>query len=312
LPATLPLIVLAGAWLFALGTVVGSFLNVCIYRIPWQKSVIWPGSHCPRCWSAIEPRDNVPILGWLLLGGRCRSCRSPIAVRYPLIEALVGGLFVALFVVEVVLGPRLWRGEIPSGLFGPWFYHALLIALLVASTFIDYDLTVIPDEITVTGMVLGLGLGTLFPAIRPAPGGAMDWSGGFWVGLTGLLVGGGLTQFVRLGGSLALRREAMGFGDVTLMAMIGSFLGWQAAVLTFFVAPFFGIAHALWKVVRFVAKWISGGKLSSTDREIPFGPYLSMAAVALVLSWPWLWSGWGKDFFASLGVVSLWMLGLEK
>src|SRR5438445_548260 len=83
LTATLPLLLLMGTWLFALGAVVGSFLNVCIYRIPWQKSVIWPASHCPKCWSAIAARDNVPIFGWLALGGRCRSCRSPISIRYP-------------------------------------------------------------------------------------------------------------------------------------------------------------------------------------------------------------------------------------
>lgn len=312
MPATLPLMLLVGAWLFAVGTVVGSFLNVCIYRIPWQKSVIWPGSHCPKCWTAIPARDNIPILGWIALGGKCRGCQGSISVRYPLVEALVGTVFAGLFVAEVVNGPRVWRGEIPSYLFAAWFYHAILIALLIAGTFIDYDLTIIPDEITVPGMIVGLVLGAAYPWLRPEPSTAATALAGFWVGATGLLVGGGLTQGVRLAGSLALRREAMGFGDVTLMAMIGAFLGWQAAVLTFFLAPFFGIAHALWKVVKYLIKWIGGGQLSSADREIPFGPYLSMAAITLVLSWRWLWAGWAKDFFASLGMVSLWMLGLEK
>ena len=98
---------------------------------------------------------------------------------------------------------------------------------------------------------------------------------------------------------------------MTLMAMIGAFLGWQGAALTFFLAPFFGIAHAIWKMARYLLKWLSGGKSSSADREIPFGPYLSMAAVALVLSWPWLWAGWGANFFGQLRMVLLWMLGLE-
>jgi leader peptidase (prepilin peptidase)/N-methyltransferase len=161
-------------------------------------------------------------------------------------------------------------------------------------------------------MVIAMGLGTAFPWIRGEQGRPLSPMDGFWVGATGLLVGGGLTQFVRKLGSLALRREAMGFGDVTLMAMIGAFLGWQAAVLTFFLAPFFGLAHAVWKMAKYLAKRLRGEKSSSTDREIPFGPYLSMAAIALVLSWPWLWPGWAAGFFTTLRVVSWWMLGLER
>jgi leader peptidase (prepilin peptidase)/N-methyltransferase len=300
-------LVTLGVGLFAIGTIVGSFLNVCIYRLPWQKSVIWPASHCPHCYHAIEARDNVPIVGWLLLGGACRSCSARIAVRYPFIEALVGVLFFGLFLIDVAWAPRTSWGEIEAWRLLVWLNHATLVALLVAATFIDYDLTVIPDEITVTGMVIGIGLGTLFPGIRPEPANATTAAAGLGVGVVGLLVGGGLTEFVRLTGSLALRREAMGFGDVTLMAMIGSFLGWQAAVLTFFLAPFFGLAHALWKLALYVGKHLTGGKLSSTDREIPFGPYLSMAAVALIFSWPWLWPNWARNNFATLRVL-FWFL----
>ena len=312
MPATQPLLLLTGFFLFALGTIVGSFVNVCVYRLPWQKSVIWPGSHCPRCCTPIPARDNVPILGWLFLGGRCRSCRERISARYPFVELMVGGLFVALLFVEVFHGPRVWRGEIPSWLFGVWFYHAILVALLVIGSLIDFDLTVIPDEVTVTGTLLGLALGTLWPWARPVPSAAATQAAGFWVGVTGMLAGGGLTLFVRLAGSLAFRKEAMGQGDVTLMAMIGAFLGWQAAVLTFFLAPFFGIAHAIVKSVRTLLKKLAGRNLTAADHEIFFGPYLSMAAVALILSWPWLWEGWGADFFATLRVVTLWLLRLEQ
>jgi leader peptidase (prepilin peptidase)/N-methyltransferase len=297
-----------GVGLFAIGTVVGSFLNVCIYRLPWQKSVIWPGSHCRECHHAIAPRDNVPILGWLLLGGACRDCGSRIAVRYPLVEALVGFLFLGLFLVEVALAPRTGWGEIDARTLLTWSYHAVFLALLVAATFIDYDLTIIPDEITITGMVLALGLGSLFPEIRPAPCLRHTHGGGLVVGVVGLVVGGGLTEFFRRGGSLLLRREAMGFGDVTLMAMIGAFMGWQGAVLTFFIGPFFGLAHALWKMVLYLGKRISGRKLSSTDREIPFGPYLSMAAAMLVLSWSWLWPNWAEmKIFKPLAEI-VWLL----
>ncbi|MFO0909775.1 MAG: prepilin peptidase [Isosphaeraceae bacterium] len=295
------LILVAG--LFAIGTVVGSFLNVCIYRIPWQKSVIWPASHCPRCWQAILPIDNIPIVSWLALRGECRHCGEPVSARYPLVELLVGLLFAGVYVSDVIYGAANPLVNLPSGLALRLAYHLMLVALLITATFIDYDLTIIPDQVTVTGMILGLGLGTLFPEIRPDPSSARSHWDGFVVGVMGLLVGGGLTWSVRILGTLAFRREAMGFGDVTLMAMIGSFLGWQAAILTFFIAPFFGLGHALWKLIAFLGKWISGRRASSTDRELPFGPYLSMAALMLLLGWPRLWQGWARGLFETLNAL---------
>jgi leader peptidase (prepilin peptidase)/N-methyltransferase len=285
---------------FAIGAVVGSFLNVCIYRIPWQKSVIWPASHCPRCVQAIAPQDNIPILSWIVLRGECRTCGAPFSIRYPLIEALVGLLFASVYVSDVINGPILPLGSLPADLSLRVAYHLSLVTLLVVATFIDYDLTIIPDEVTVPGMILGVGLGALFPEIRLEPCHATTHWDGLMTGLIGLLVGGGLTQAVRLLGSLAVGREAMGFGDVTLMAMIGAYLGWQAAVLTFFIAPFFGLSHALMKLLTYLGKRIAGRPATSADREIPFGPYLSMAAVALLLTWPWFWPGWAKPRFAML------------
>src|SRR6202035_4878692 len=98
--------VVVGLWLFAIGTVVGSFLNVCIYRIPWQKSVIWPGSRCPSCHSAIAARDNIPIVSWFALRGECRACGAPISARYPLVEALVGFLFLGAYLIDVIAAER--------------------------------------------------------------------------------------------------------------------------------------------------------------------------------------------------------------
>jgi leader peptidase (prepilin peptidase)/N-methyltransferase len=304
--ATWPILLTLALGLFAIGTIVGSFLNVCIYRLPWQKSVIWPGSHCPQCLHAIAASDNVPVVGWLRLGGCCRACKSRIAVRYPLVEALCGVLFLGLFCTDLATQRTIW-GEIPTAALPVWFYHALLLSLLVAATFIDYDLTIIPDEITVTGMVLALALGTLLPEIRLEPALRTTHLGGLGVGIIGLITGAGLTEFFRRAGTLALGREAMGFGDVTLLAMIGAFLGWQGAVLTFFLAPFFGLAHAFWKLVQYIGKRLTGAQLSSADREIPFGPYLSMAAGTLVLSWRWLWPNWANNLFTTLPVV-LWFL----
>ncbi len=307
-----PMLVALGLGFFLIGTVVGSFLNVCIYRIPWQKSVIWPGSTCPHCWSAIAPQDNIPIVSWLALRGECRRCGSGISARYPLVEALVGLLFLGAFVVDVIAAPR-----------GPWWviptegviaavYHAIFLSLLVAATFIDYDLMLIPDQVTVTGMVLGIGLGTLWPWARPAPSTAQTHLQGFLVGLVGLGVGAGLTQAVRMTAGFLLRREAMGLGDVTLLGMVGAFLGWQAAILTFFLAPFFGLAHAAWKLLIYLRKWLGGGQLSTSDREIPYGPYLSMAAATLLFAWPTLWRGWAAGLFRTLYVLFWWVLGIQN
>ena len=294
--------------LFAIGSVVGSFLNVCVYRIPWQKSVIWPGSHCPRCFSAIAAQDNVPVLSWLALRGECRSCGLRIAARYPLVEALVGLLFAGVYLADVVYGPEIPWSALPTSVTVRVAYHLSLIALLVTATFIDYDLYIIPDAITVPGMIVGVLVGALVPDVRLEPSAAATHWGGFWVGLIGWLVGGGLTWAVRGLGSLALRREAMGFGDVTLLAMIGAYLGWEAAVLTFFLAPFFGLSHALAKLISYLGERMSGANPTSADREIPFGPYLSMAALALLLSWPWSWPRLAKPYFDAFRMVfwSLW------
>jgi len=310
-----PILVILGLGFCLLGTVVGSFLNVCIYRIPWQKSVIWPSSTCPHCCGAIRARDNIPIVSWIALRGECRGCGEPISARYPLVEALVGLLFLGAYLSDVIFfaGPRGDWGQVPATQLVAAAYHALFLALLVAATFIDYDLMIIPDQITVTGMIVGIGMGALWPGVRPAPGSwpAMTYLQGFWVGVQGLLVGAGLTQFVRKSASIALRREAMGFGDVTLMGMIGSFLGWQAAVLAFFLAPFLGLSHAAWKLITYLGKRLSGRQLSSADREIPYGPYLSMAAASLLFVWRWIWPVSNRHLFEPLYVIFWWMLGID-
>jgi leader peptidase (prepilin peptidase)/N-methyltransferase len=307
---TWPLLVALGLGVFLVGTVVGSFLNVCIYRIPWQKSVIWPGSRCPICYDDIAARDNIPVISWIALRGECRNCGAKIPIRYLLVESLVGILFLGAYLVDVLPARGLW-GQISPFQLAVTAYHDILIALLVAATFIDYDLMIIPDAITRTGWILGVGLGTLWPQIRPAPADASTHLGGLGVGLLGLIVGAGLTQACRLSFGFLLRREAMGDGDVTLMGMIGAFLGWQAAVLTFFIAPFFGLGHAAWKLVKLIRKWMSGGQLSGEDRELAYGPYLSMAAVTVLFAWQWLWRNWAKGLFHTLYMLFWWLMGIN-
>jgi leader peptidase (prepilin peptidase)/N-methyltransferase len=306
-----PILIVLGLGFFLIGCVVGSFLNVCIYRIPWQKSVVWPSSRCPHCGSGITARDNIPIVSWIALRGECRACGAPISARYPFVESLVGFLFLGAYLVDVIAGPRGDWGQIPTSQLIAAGYHSIFLALLVAATFIDYDLMVIPDQITVTGMIVGIAGGIFWPTIRPEPVGATTAWWGLWVGVLGLLVGAGLTQAIRLSASFVFRREAMGFGDVTLMAMIGSFMGWQIAVLSFFLSSFFGLAHAVWKLLNYLKKQMLGSELSSMDREMPLGPYLSMAAASLYLTWPWVWSGWAKGIFGTFYVLFWWMLNVD-
>ncbi|HWE35485.1 MAG TPA: prepilin peptidase [Isosphaeraceae bacterium] len=364
--STLHLILAAGTFVY--GSVIGSFLNVCIYRIPWEKSVVWPESRCPRCLAPIRKGDNVPILGWILLRGRCRNCALPISARYPAIEALTGLLCVAVYLVDVVLDPHsFWM---PTEVFPRVLYHQILISLLIVATFIDYDHYLIPDAVTVTGMVLGIGLAAIFPEVRPEPASAttafgallppleaapagfaigflvqavldlallrrpgrlglglfgafVGWQaalrtgtapwGSVVVGVECLLIGGAIVWAIRVVGSILLRKEAMGFGDVTLMAMIGSFVGWQPLPMVLFLGAMLGLVHALLRFFAIVLRWLRGGKFGGALRPIPFGPYLSLAAIVLLLGWPWIWTKWAAGYYRTVGVVSseMWTLGME-
>lgn len=291
---------LGGTWIFLLGATVGSFANVCIYRIALEKSIVWPGSHCPRCLTAIAFRDNVPILGWVFLRGKCRSCKLPISVRYPLIEGLAGLLFVAVAYSD--LGGDRFSLEVRD--FLRLSYHLLLLSFLLVATFIDFDYFILPDSITLTGMALGLAIGAIAPGIRPEPNAAETVWAGFMVGVTGILVGGGMIWAVRILGRLMTGREAMGFGDVTLMAMIGSFLGWQVLPPTLFLGSILGLIQGVYKLARWMQKLMLRQKSRSSDRELPFGPYLSMAALILMLAWPWLWKGPLSRFYTSCAQVA--------
>ena len=321
--------------LFVIGTVLGSFLNVCIYRIPkrerlWDqlRGLTYPPSSCPSCGNLIFRRDNVPIFGWLMLLGRCRFCRGRISPRYPLIELMNGLLFAVIYWYEIpadagasltdspfftpervaLLGFS--HGSSVSLLHLIYAYHMVLIEALVVASFIDFDLRIIPDGVTLPAMAAGLLGGaaignaylvpiwvqdpTLLKVLKTALPESIqgfvngdvhvpDWTSqyphwhGLAVSLAGLLMGGGMIWTVRIIGAGVLRKEAMGFGDVVLMAMIGSFLGWQPIVVVFFLAPVCAIAVV-------VAGW-----LFRRDKEIPYGPYLSLAAVIVIVDWKQIW-----------------------
>ncbi|WZO96411.1 prepilin peptidase [Isosphaeraceae bacterium EP7] len=288
-----------GCGIFLIGSVVGSFLNVCIYRIPLEKSVIWPDSRCPRCLSSIAAMDNVPILGWLALRGECRRCGLGISPRYPIIELMVALLFLGAYLTDVAFNPTGGGhfGDVTSHQMARTVYHLTLIAFLVVIGVIDAESKLVFDSVTIPGMVLGVLLGTLIPDIRPTPSSALTMLEGFKVGMIGLVVGGGLVWFVRFIAGVIMRREAMGDGDIRILALIGAFMGWQAAVLAFFIAPFFGLPVAIFKIIVKAIKRRRKQELSAADGELPFGPCLGLAALSLMYAWPWAWDAWAKPRF---------------
>ena len=232
-------------WLVTLfGLMVGSFLNVCIYRLPRGESIVFPPSRCPGCKAPISWYHNVPVFGWLVLRGKCTSCRAPISARYPIVEALTGALFLLHYLVigpEWLLLPRL-------------AFSAALIVLFA----IDLEHQILPDVITLPGIAIGLATSVVLP-----PG---------WVSsLVGIILGGGLPWalaelYFRVRGV-----EGLGFGDVKMLAMIGAVLGWPLMLLSLLIASFSGaiVGGALIAAGR-------GGR----HLRLPFGTFLAVAAIA--------------------------------
>ncbi len=250
-------------FLFVLGTCVGSFLNVCIHRLPKEElSVVSPPSHCPNCKTPLKWYDNIPVLGYLLLQGKCRYCSLPISARYIFVEVLSGYLFVEYDILF---------GHSPE-----YIAYLYLTLSLVVVTFIDIKYQIIPDEINFLGMLAGLLLSTLFPSLHSAD----THLSGFLNSLYGIFAGGGIVYFIGVFGEFVFKKEAMGGGDVKLMGMIGAFLGWKLALLSFFLAPFFGSVIGIY--VKYVKK----------EDIIPFGPFLAMGALTALF--------WGNDIISYL------------
>lgn len=230
------------------GVCVGSFLNVCIVRLPEERSIVFPGSHCVTCKTPILWYDNIPVVSYLLLRGRCRKCRTGISWVYPFIEIVTGALFVLFYMT---------LGVTPAA----FVYLGLSLALLV-ETVIDLRYQIIPDEITLPGIVSGLVVSALWPGLH---GKELWWSGALSSGI-GILAGGG---FLYAAGTLAekiLKKEAMGGGDVKLLAFIGAVLGWQGVLWTVLVSSFTGA------IAGSILRWTTG------EERIPFGPYLALGA----------------------------------
>lgn len=230
---------------FILGTVVGSFANVLIYRLPRGESIVRPRSRCPECETTIAWYDNVPVLSYLILRGRCRSCSQGISWRYPAVEAVNGLLYLGL-VMRMGIGPN------TAAL-------ALFSTALLVITFIDLDHRIIPNVISFPGMAAGVAFSFMPGFPEPADS------------LIGLLVGGGFLYAVAAGYYLFTRREGMGMGDVKLLGMIGAFLGWQSLFVTVLFATLSG------SVLGLIAMRINR---EDTKYAVPFGPFLSLGAMA--------------------------------
>ncbi len=226
------------------GVVIGSFLNVCIVRLPAGQSIVYPPSRCPRCGTRIRSWDNIPLISYLLLRGRCRSCGDRISVRYPVVEALTGVMFV-LLVQRFGCSPYLGIA-------------ALFVAALIVISFIDIDHQIIPDMISLPGIVVGLLVS------------ALGYGPPFVDSALGALCGGGILYAVAFGYHALTGREGMGGGDIKLLAMIGAFLGWRGVLVTLVLGSFSGA------VVGVTLMLVRG---ADTRLPIPFGPFLALGVV---------------------------------
>lgn len=316
---------------FLTGAVVGSFLNVCIYRMPRGFSLYKPGSRCSFCGQLIPWYDNIPLLSFLLLRGKCRTCQSIIALRYPLVEGLTAFLFALCYLQVVAAADGYPSRSDPYLVVRFWFRHSdrlaayfiacAFLAALVAATYIDLDYQIIPDSITLGGLVVAVIISVIFPWWHrgqdplldililggAAPGldwmvPVQEWLGsmlGEWMvhfrgllcSLLGLLIGAACIWITGFLGKLAFRKEAMGFGDVKFNAMVGALLGWKVAIATLLLGSILGALGGIAVLLR------------TRQSRMPFGPFLSLAAALLLLfphkifHLPEIWSRWFLHLF---------------
>lgn len=266
--------------IFALGfgAIVGSFLNVCIYRIPAEKSIVTPGSTC-ACGKSIAWFDNIPILSWILLRGRARCCGRPFSVRYPAVELLTGVLFFLCW----------------------WFFTPLVAlcgmlfcAILICATFIDFDHMIIPDRFTIGGAVIGVLLSFLVPALHGFDSGmvVLDSLRSGITSMIGVLIGSAVVLWIGLLAEVVLRKEAMGFGDVKFLGAIGAFTGWEGGLFAVFGGAVVGmIGLGVVMILRLIfgvrktaqPDGEEGEADTALGRTVPFGPMLAVGGLLYFL-----------------------------
>jgi leader peptidase (prepilin peptidase)/N-methyltransferase len=231
-----------------LGLAVGSFLNVCIHRLPRGESLVYPPSRCPRCGRALRWHDNIPVLSWIWLGGRCGQCQAPISVQYPIVEVVTAALIVGI----VMLTP-------PGPLLASRLVFACALVVLFA---VDLEHHLLPNAITLPGIIVGW----LFSFFAPP---------GWQASLMGILLGAGLLYGTAAAYYLVRREEGLGMGDVKMLAMVGAFLGWKAVLLTLVLASFSGALVG----IAMIATSRGGMRYA-----LPFGTFLAVGAVVAMLA----------------------------
>ncbi|HBE44072.1 MAG TPA: prepilin peptidase [Deltaproteobacteria bacterium] len=242
-------------FVFLLGSVIGSFLNVCIFRIPREKSIIHPPSFCPQCEKPIKFYDNIPIVSYVLLKGRCRSCGVKIPFRYPFVEFITALLFLILYM--------------QFGLSFEWFVNIFFLCLLIIISFIDLDFKIIPDILSIGG----LGAGLFFSFFRPLFK-HLEPVIRIQDAFLGVVIGGGVLFAIAFIYQFFTKKEGMGGGDIKLLAMIGSFCGIRGVIFSLLAGSLFGTIVG---IPLMIAK---GG---DTKYAIPFGPFLSLGALLFIL-----------------------------
>ena len=261
--------ILLGSILFIFGAIFGSFANVVIYRMPEGKSIVKPGSHCYSCNKPVAWHDNIPIVSWFLLRGKCRNCEAKFSPRYALVEFLMGALFCGLF---------FWHG---------WSWtlleHCIFIFGLVTASFIDFDHMILPDEFTLSGIVIGLIGAALIPARE------------FMPALWGVLVGGGFLWAIAAIYMTLRKIEGMGGGDIKLLAWIGAVLGWQSIPFVVLSASVVGTLVGLYQMSK---------SKDGLQTAIPFGPYLALGAILFIFGGESLGEAYVRFFIPSLGTAN--------
>jgi leader peptidase (prepilin peptidase) / N-methyltransferase len=273
-----------------LGLIIGSFLNVCIYRIPLEKSVVFPGSGCPHCGTPIRFYDNIPVLSYLLLRGKCRSCKDPISIQYPIVELMTAVAFYAC--------ARTWSFEAPT------FVNSIFLAVVIILIFTDLNHRILPNVLTLSGTVAGILLspfqrppvgqlhsyytdklsaltsGLIFPG---NPEAALPWVGS----ILGALIGGGSLLAVGIGYMKLRKKQGLGMGDVKMMAMVGAFLGYYLAFLTIFFGSLLGLIFGVYLILF---------RKMNLQTKLAFGVFLGVGAtISLFYGLPFL--GWYFGFY---------------
>ena len=254
-------------FIFIFGSCIGSFLNVCIHRIPKEKSIVSPGSFCPKCKTSIKWYDNIPLLSYLFLRGRCRNCGGKISLRYPIVELITAAFFVVLY-LELGFSIELLK-------------YIFLFSLLTVVSFIDIEYHAIPVHLCFLGIIAGLFF-SLEPTLRLLKSGVFDLGAlPLYAAFKGLLFGFGFTYLFKFFGDIFIdfylklrkkesiegERESLGLGDVDFMGMVGVFLGVKSVVLVFFIAPFLALGYSIFAIIF------------KKSHLIPYLPYLSLATV---------------------------------